>query len=81
MYPRSQVTQLEEIGSKWFRVEPWKRWCARMLAKITEGGLMPDTAAASGGAAGAEEGESPAIEVRNPMMLGLARFSTQSLNM
>ena len=77
MYPRSQVTQLEEIGSKWFRVEPWKRWCARMLAKITEGGLMPDIAAS----AGAEEGESPAIEVRNPMILGLARFSTQSLNM
>ena len=59
---------MEEIGSKWFRVEPWKRWCARMLAKITEGGLMPDTAAASGGAGGAEEGESPAIEVRNPMI-------------
>ena len=77
MYPRSQVTQLEEIGSKWFQVEPWKRWCARMLAKITEGGLMPDIAAT-----GEEEvGESPAIEVRNPMILGLARFPTQSLNM
>ena len=49
-----QINQLEEIGSKWFRVEPWKRWCASMLARITEGGLPT-----------AEEanGESPAIEV------------------
>ena len=52
----TQITQLEEIGSKWFRMEPWKRWCARMLAHITEGGL-PDSAD------GTEEGESPAIEV------------------
>ena len=67
---------MEEIGSKWFRVEPWKRWCARMLAKITEGGLMPDIAASGG----AEEGESPAIEVRNTMILGLARFTNRILN-
>ena len=54
-----QITQMELIGSKWFRVEPWKRWCARLLARITEGGI-PDTAGETGNAM---EGESPALEV------------------
>lgn len=54
------ITQLEAIGSKWFRVEPWKRWCVRMLARITEGGI-PTTAGEA--PEDAMEGESPAVEV------------------
>ena len=55
-----QITQMELIGSKWFRVEPWKRWCARLLARITEGGI-PTTAGEA--PEDAMEGESPAVEV------------------
>ena len=50
------MTQFEEIGSKWLRVEPWKRWCQRLLMRLAEGRSAQPEADEDGG-------ESPAIEV------------------
>lgn len=50
------VSQIRDIRFRWFRVEPWKRWCHSLLLKITEGSL-------SSPAADEDMGESPAFEV------------------
>ncbi len=50
------MTQLEELGAKWLRVEPWRRWCQRLLVRLSEGGSAQPEADVDGG-------ESPAIEV------------------
>ena len=52
-----KVSQIRDIRFRWFRVEPWKRWCHSLLLKITEGSL-------SSPAADEDLGESPAFEVR-----------------
>jgi hypothetical protein len=51
-----QVTQMKDIHLRWFRIEPWKRWCHSLLLKITEGSLGSP-------AADEDMGESPAFEV------------------
>ena len=51
-----QVTQIKDIHLRWFRVEPWKRWCHSLLLKITEGSFASPTA-------DEDMGESPAFEV------------------
>ncbi len=50
------VNQVKDFHSRWLRIEPWTRWCHRMLLKIVEGPLSEPPA-------DSDVGESPAVEV------------------
>lgn len=52
----NMVSQIRDFQSRWFRIEPWTRWCQSLVLKITEGALSKPSAAE-------DLGESPAFEV------------------
>jgi hypothetical protein len=51
------VNQLKEIQSRWLRVEPWRKWCQKLLVQLSDGSLL------SSPVADEDNGESPAFEV------------------
>ena len=50
-----------KLRSQWLSIEPWRKWCFKVLDTITEHGLGGGSG--SYGGADSPEGESPAIEV------------------
>ena len=60
-----QVNQLKDFQTRWFRIEPWRKWCQNLIYLITEGefhSLLYDIDSGSGAAVD-DLGESPAYEV------------------
>jgi len=57
------VDELYKLRSQWLSIEPWRKWCFKVLDTITEHGLGVGGGFGSFGDADSPEGESPAIEV------------------
>jgi len=57
------VDELYKLRSQWLSIEPWRKWCFKVLDTITEHGLGVGGGFGSYGGADSPEGESPAIEV------------------
>jgi hemimethylated DNA binding protein len=52
------ITQLQDFQSRWFRVDPWQKWCSTWLSRMSEGAI-----AFSQPTADDDGGECPAFEV------------------
>jgi len=65
-YAISQMVEdLNKLQNRWFRIEPWKRWCHNVLMSITESALSskPHDPTNTVFDPNDELGESPALEV------------------
>ena len=58
-----QVDELYKLRTQWLSIEPWRKWCFKVLDTITEHGLGVGGGFGSYDGADSLEGESPAIEV------------------